>query len=125
VKNIKNNKETFMKYLFESLNKNYKVGSPTNESSSKYLPIDDEEDMSNEMNVTGNLDGGEGPPRTPLVFKRRKPETKEKPYKFIKKTTFNKIERDKEKQKTTPFLKQESVINFIDEFLKNINNGTK
>ena len=42
-----------------------------------------------------------------------------------KKTTFNKIERDKEKQKTTPFLKQESVINFIDEFLKNLNNGTK
>ena len=114
-----------MKYLFESLNKNYKVGSPTNESSSKYLPIDDEEDMNNEMNVTGNLDGGEGPPRTPLVFKRKKPETKEKPYKFIKKTTFNKIEWDKEKQKTTPFLKQESVINFIDEFLKNLNNGTK
>ena len=51
MKNIKNNKEAFMKYIFESLNKNYKVGSPTNESSSKYLPIDDEEDMNNEMNV--------------------------------------------------------------------------
>lgn len=114
-----------MKYLFESLNKNYKVGSPTNQSSSKFLPIDDEDEIKNEMNVTSNLDGGEGPPRTPLVFKRRKPETKEKPYKFIKKTTFNKIQRDKEKEKNTPFLKQESVINFIDEFLKNIKNGTK
>jgi len=124
VKNIKNNKEAFMKYLFESLNKSFKVGGPA-ESSSKYLPIDDEDEVKTEMNVTSNLDGGEGPPRTPLVFKRRKPETKEKPYKFIKKTTFNKIERDKEKQKTTPFLKQESVINFIDEFLKNLNNGTK
>lgn len=113
-----------MKYLFESLDNSFKMGSAA-KSSSRYLPVDDEDEINTEMNVTGNLDGGEGPPRTPLVFKRRKPESKEKPYKFIKKTTFNKIERDKEIKRSTPFLKQESVINFIDEFLKNIKNGTK
>ena len=59
-----------MKYLFESLNKSFKVGGPA-ESSSKYLPIDDEDGVKTEMNVTSNLDGGEGPPRTPLVFKTR------------------------------------------------------
>ena len=53
-----------MKCLFESLNKSFKVGGRA-ESSSKYLPIDDEDGVKTEMNVTSKLDGGEDPPRTP------------------------------------------------------------
>tara|TARA_R110001592_G_scaffold215695_1_gene469076 strand:+ start:422 stop:958 length:537 start_codon:yes stop_codon:yes gene_type:complete len=34
--------------------------------------VKDKEDDIEEANVTGNLDGGEGPPRTPKAFKKKK-----------------------------------------------------
>jgi hypothetical protein len=53
-----------------------------------------EEDELEEMSVTGGLDGGEGPPRTPYAFGKQDDEDIEKGgYKKVKESTFIKMSR--------------------------------
>jgi len=53
------------KFLLEQLDKKFEE---LEEKKDIILGQDDEEDTTDEANVTGNLDGGAGPPKTPYAF---------------------------------------------------------
>ena len=53
------------KFLLEQLDKKF---TELEEKKTVLLGQDEEEETKDEANVTGNLDGGAGPPKTPYAF---------------------------------------------------------
>ena len=97
------------KFLLEQLDKKF---TELEEKKTVLLGQDEEEETKDEANVTGNLDGGAGPPKTPYAFAKSEDDMDDEHIEVLG--------YKKSKKSNKNFRKAESVESKLEEKLENL-----